>query len=237
MSTARILNSITADIKFQLKHGFYAVYVMLSVAYIIILNFIPMPAKSIILPILIYTDPAALGMFFIGGMVLLEKEQGVLSLLYITPLKVYEYIVSKVLTLGIISTLVAVGISLAVNIETNYILLILSTFLSSIFYTLIGFLIASKSKTVNDYIVRIIPAIMLAILPCLTFIKNDFVPEVINKIALLIPTAGGLKMIFGAYLGMSSVEIIICLAGFVIVNTLLVKKVYKVLAGKMILDA
>lgn len=237
MSAKRILNSITADIKFQMKHGFYAVYVVLSMIYIVILNFIPMPAKSVVLPILVYTDPAALGMFFIGGMVLLEKEQGVLSLLYITPLKVYEYIISKVLTLGIISTLAAVGISLAVNIQTNYILLILGTLLSAIFYTLVGFLMASKSKTVNDYIIKIAPAAMLVILPCLTFIQNDFVPEIINKIALFIPAAGGLKVIFSAYSDISSVDIIISISGLITVNILLVNRVYRVLTDKLILEA
>lgn len=237
MSAQRILNSIKADIKFQLKHGFYAVYVVLSIMYVVILNFIPMPAKNVVLPILVYTDPAALGMFFIGGMVLLEKEQGVLSLLYITPLKVYEYIISKVFTLGILSTLAAVGISLAVNIHTNYILLVSGTLLSAIFYTLVGFLMASKSKTVNDYIIKIVPAAMLVILPCLTFIQNDFVPEIVNKIALFIPAAGGLKLIFGAYLPVSAIDITISLAGLIVVNILLVNKVYKVLTDKMILEA
>lgn len=237
MNMKRILNSITADIKFQMKHGFYAVYVVLSIMYIVILNFIPMSAKSVVLPILVYTDPAALGMFFIGGMVLLEKEQGVLSLLYITPLKVHEYIISKVLTLGIISTLAAVGISLVVNIQTNYILLILGTLLSAIFYTLIGFLMASKSKTVNDYILKIVPVAMLVILPCLTFIQNDFVPEIINKIVLFIPASGGLKVIFGAYSDISSVDIIISISGLIIVNILLVNRVYRVLTDKLILEA
>lgn len=237
MNTRRLLNSIIADIKFQFKHGFYAVYIMISIMYIIILNFIPVPAKRLVLSIMIYTDPAALGMFFIGGMVLLEKEQGVLSLLYITPLKVFEYIVSKILTLGIISTLAAVSISLAVNVQTNYFMLVSGILLSSVFYTLVGFLMASKSKTVNDYIIKIIPASIFVIIPCLTFINNSFIPVFINKAVLFAPTAGGLKMIIGAYTHFPAVEIIISMTGLVIVDILLVNIVYKVLTNKMIFQA
>ena len=149
MNSKRLLNSIKADFTFQLKHGFYTVYIVLSIAYIIILSFIPQEPVKTVLPILIYSDPAGLGLFFIGGMVLLEKEQGVLSLLYITPLKVYEYITSKVITLGLISTLVGSAISLAtVGVNANYILIIVSTFLTSVFYTLAGFLIASKTSSI-----------------------------------------------------------------------------------------
>ena len=238
MSTQRILNSIKADIKFQLKHGFYAVYTVLSIIYIIVLSFIPPPAKRYVLPILIYTDPAGLGLFFIGGMVLLEKEQGILALLYITPLKVYEYTISKILTLGVISTLAGTAISLASpDVMCNYFLLLSGTFLSSVFYTLIGFLVASQSKSVNAYLVKMIPAMLGVVLPCLTLIGNDIIPGFINLIMLLVPSAGGMKLILGAYNDITTLEIIISLAGLIIINLLLAKKVASVLTNKVILHA
>lgn len=238
MSRQRVLNSIKADITFQLKHGFYAVYVILSIVYIIILSFIPTAAAKYVLPVLIFFDPAGLGLFFIGGMVLLEKEQGVLALLYITPLKVQEYILSKVLTLGAISVLAGFAISLAsYGLAANYLLLFLGIFLVSIFYTLFGFLVASRSRTVNDYLVKMIPAIILSIIPCVSLIPNDIVPEFINSLLLLVPSAGGLKLMFGAYSGISLLEITLSIVGLIIINILLLKRVAKVLTDKVILNA
>ena len=238
MSMQRIINSVKADIKFQFKHGFYTVYIVLSIAYLIVLSFIPYSALKIVLPILIYTDPAGLGLFFIGGMVLLEKEQGVLALLYITPLKVYEYIMSKTLTLGMISALVGFVLSLvSYGLEANYILLFIGTFFVSIFYTLIGFIVASRSKSVNVYLVKMIPIMLLTILPCLSFILNDIIPQFVNRLLLFIPSAGGLKLVMGAYSSIASLDIIISILGLVVFNMFLINKVSKILTDKVILNS
>ena len=236
MNIHRLLNGISADIKFQLKQGFYTVYAVLSLIYIIILSFIPEAPLKIVLPVLIYTDPAGLGLFFIGGIVLLEKEQGILSLLYITPLKVKEYITSKILTLGVISALTALIISAAsFGKNANYFYLLSGTFLSSVFYTLAGFILASRAKSVNDYIVKMIPAIILVILPCITLIPNSLVPDVISKLMLIIPSAGGLKLIFGGYADISPLDTILSFLGLAVCNVLLIKKVSKILTDNSIL--
>ena len=237
MSAKRLINSIKADVQFQLKHGFYTVYIVLSVIYIAILGYIPHETQKIVLPLLIYFDPAGLGLFFIGGMVLLEKEQGVLALLYITPLKTEEYIISKVITLGLISSLAGTVISLAAyGISANYMLLISGTFLVSVFYTLIGIIIASKTVNVNSYIVKMIPAIIVFLIPCLSLIKNDIIGDSLQKIMLFVPSAAGLKLMLGAYVKISAADIMISFSGLIIVNTLLVKKVYSIFTQNIIMN-
>ncbi len=237
MSAKRLLNCIKADIKFQLKHGFYTVYIVLSVIYIIILGYIPHETQKIVLPLLVYFDPAGLGLFFIGGMVLLEKEQGVLALLYITPLKTEEYIISKVITLGLISTLAGAAISMAsYGMSADYALLAGGTFLVSVFYTLIGIIIASKASSVNAYIVKMVPAIVILIIPCLSIIGSSIIGDTLAKIMLFVPSAGGLRMMLGAYSDISAVDIIVSLSGLIIVNILLVKKVYSIFTRKVILN-
>ena len=238
MNIKRTWNCINADVKFQIKHGFYTVYIVLSIMYIIINSFISQEALKYVLPIMIYMDPAGLGLFFIGGMVLMEKEQGILSLLYITPLRVNEYIVSKVVTLGFISALAGSAVSLAsYRMPCNYAMLFAGTFLVSIFYTLLGFLMVYRTKSVNEYIIKMIPITMVSVLPCLTFIPNDFMPSLVNTILLAFPSAGGLKLMFGAYEGITLMDAAISLLGLLVFDVLLVRKVHRVLTDKVILYA
>ena len=158
MSLNRMITSLKADFLFQLKHGFYYVYIILALFYLIILSQFNTSIAKIILPIVIYTDPAVLGLFFIGGIVLLEKEQGILSLLYITPLRIWEYILSKLLTLTAISLLAGIAIAyLSYSGEIHLFLLIIGIILTAICFTLLGFIIAIKAKSVNHYMVRVAP--------------------------------------------------------------------------------
>ncbi|MBN2878768.1 MAG: ABC transporter permease [Clostridia bacterium] len=238
MNIKRSVNCINADVKFQLKHGFYTVYIVLSVVYIIINSFISQEALKYVLPILIYMDPAGLGLFFIGGMVLMEKEQGILSLVYITPLRVNEYIVSKIITLGLISALAGTAVSLAsYRLHCNYFLLFSGTFLVSVFYTLLGFLIVARVKTVNEYLIKMIPLMLIFIIPCLTMIPNSFLPGFVNTISYAVPSAGGLKLIFAAYEAVPPLDAAVSFLGLILFDGLLIKRVHKILTDKIILNA
>lgn len=73
----RIVNALKADILFQFKQGFYFIYIVISVFYLIILSQLSPEIIQLILPIILYIDPSILGLFFIGDILLLEKEQGI----------------------------------------------------------------------------------------------------------------------------------------------------------------
>lgn len=75
----RALNIFLYDVRYQFKYGFYFLYTVVSIVYIVILLFIPEDFLRPIASIIILTDPAALGFFFIGGMVLLERGEGLHS--------------------------------------------------------------------------------------------------------------------------------------------------------------
>lgn len=232
----RLITSIKADVLFQFKHGFYYIYIIISLVYIALLSMIDENILKTVLPILIYTDPSVLGLFFIGGMVLLEKEQGILALLYITPLKVSEYILSKILTLSSISMLAGLMITIiSYNGHVNYAYLLVGIFLTSIFFTLLGFIISSKAKSVNDYLVKMIPWMLLVIVPCFSIIPNDIIPKFINVALTIVPSVAGLKIVMGAYLKPNLLEMFICIISLIAINSWLLIKTQKILTQKVIL--
>ena len=71
----RTINVIKGDIQFQWKYGFYLLYFIMVVLYLLFLSLLNGTVKETVAAICVYSDPAAMGMFFMGAMVLLEKSQ------------------------------------------------------------------------------------------------------------------------------------------------------------------
>lgn len=193
----RLLHAVWADMRFQIKQGFYLVYVMITIMYLIILSFLPPDALSIALPLVVYSDPSVLGLFFIGGIVMLEKVQGVLSVLVVSPLRTVEYILSKVISLAFVSVLAAFAITgFSQSENVNWLLLFLSTVLTSAIFTMCGIMINAGCQTVNQYMLKTIPYMLLFVLPCFSLIGFPY-----SWIFTLIPSVAALRLMLGAYLG------------------------------------
>lgn len=160
----RFRSLLIGDIKFQYKYGFYYLYLLLAFLFAAITNMTPASFKSKTAAIIIFTDPATLGIFFMGAIILLEKSQRVLDSLAVAPIKIWEYIGAKVISLSIIST--AVGIVLTVVSGSSSIFIIASgTFLGSVLFTLLGISIAAKTSSLNSFIIATIPAMLCLLLP------------------------------------------------------------------------
>lgn len=191
----RQLNAIKADIRFQLKQGFYYVYVAITMMYLLVLSFLPEAVLPVVTPIIVFSDPSVLGLFFIGGIIMLEKLQGVMMVIVVTPLKTTEYILSKLISLALIA--IAVGVAITVfshNKGVNWVLLILSIALTSGIFTLCGIMISAGCQTVNQYMVKSIPYMFLFTLPCLSLIGFPY-----SWIFTVFPSVAALKLMMGAY--------------------------------------
>lgn len=103
----RFFHALKNDIRFQIKYGFYFLYAFFSVVYIAVLILVPSEYKKMTASLIILTDPAMLGVFFIGGIWLLEKGEGLHRFWSVSPLRPIEYILSKSISLAILSTISA----------------------------------------------------------------------------------------------------------------------------------
>lgn len=77
--------------------------------------------------------PSSNGIVFMGAIVLLEKSQRVLNSLAVSPVKVSEYILSKVISLGVISSIVAMFIAITLNLD-NIIISTIGTFFLLLYF-------------------------------------------------------------------------------------------------------
>ena len=133
----RVLNAIKGDIKFQRKAGFYILYALITIIYIVVIGAITdQELKRKVAVSLILSDPAAMGLFFMGAIVLLEKNQHIPIALAVSPLKDGEYVLAKVVSISVISTIVAVILALVSGI-TNILMVILGKILMCIIFSLL----------------------------------------------------------------------------------------------------
>jgi fluoroquinolone transport system permease protein len=153
ISVKRTYSCLKADLIFQLKQGFLAVYLIVAVIYVIILSQLPQNVLQYAMPIVIFTDPSILGFIFIGGILMLEKQQGITNYLAVTPLKFREYISSKVISLGLLSVLISIVISLmAYQDAANYLIIAAVVFLTSVMFTLLGYIVSQKATSIYQFI-------------------------------------------------------------------------------------
>lgn len=162
----RLGNLLLWDIRFQAKYGFYFLYAVLTVIYTIVLFAVPGSWKENTSAILIFSDPASMGLFFMGAIVLLEKSQHTPCAFAVSPVRPMEYIIAKVSSLSAISLVVAAILALVANVNNLYIVL-LGTVISSAIFTLFGIIIATKIISLNQFILWTVPIEIVCFVPAI----------------------------------------------------------------------
>lgn len=159
------LKLILWDIRFQIKYGFYILYSILTIIYIFIILSLPASWHEKATALFIFSDPAAMGLFFMGAIILLEKSQRIPCCLASSPLSETRYILSKVISLAFISVIVGAILALAGN--SNFAYAIVGTLLSSIIFTLLGIIVSTKIFSLNQFILWTVPVEVLCFVPAI----------------------------------------------------------------------
>ncbi len=166
----RQIQAIAADLRFQYRHGFYFVYAIILGVYIILLRNLPDDFVQPVAILLILSDAAVLGFFFIGGILLLERGQGILDALFITPLRPREYLVAKAVSLSLLALLASLAILLGgVGSPYSIMPVIAGVGLTSSLFILFGCILGLKATSVNGYFAIATAVLFPLFLPLLGF--------------------------------------------------------------------
>jgi fluoroquinolone transport system permease protein len=226
----RVGSAFVTDMRFQWKQGFFIIYLIVSFFYLLILSQLPHFIIDYALPIIVFSDPSVLGLFFIGGMVLLEKEQGVLQMLVVTPLTIKEYVLSKVLALTLVALMAGILITaVAAYNPVDYFTLIIGIILTSVFFTLLGFIISTKAKNLNAFFLHMMPWTALLMVPCVFYVIYPHLTAL-----LIVPSVAGLNLVLGAIGGQPLLETILTSFYLVVVNYFLFQKSCSIFQKKMV---
>ena len=164
----RLMSAIGYDLRLQFRHKFYHVYAIITVLYVAALRFLPLGIKDVLLPVLIFSDPAMLGFYFVAALVLFEKDARSLQAIGASPLRPKEYILSKAISLSVLSVLASVALALGVRgANVQWPLLVLGVGLTGMIYVTIGFILTVKHETFSTFLLQSILATAILNLPLL----------------------------------------------------------------------
>lgn len=162
----RLKKLFLLDMRFQAKYGFYFLYAALTGIYLTVLFALPVSWKEKAAAILIFSDPASMGLFFMGAIILLEKSQHTTCTLAVSPVRATEYVIAKVSSLSAISLVVAASLALAAGVDHLHIVL-LGTLTSSVIFTLSGMIVATKIASLNQFILWTVPVEAVCFVPAI----------------------------------------------------------------------
>ena len=165
-----LIRLILWDLKLQARNSILAVAIFIAAFYTALFLLLGLRGKDNILIALIFSDPTFLGFIFTGVLVLFEKSANTLQALVVTPIKIWQYLFSKAISLTIIASIICFAMVFASHgFHFDYFYFLAATFLSSVLFIFLGFIGVAKVKTFNQYIVVIPLFITPLILPCLNF--------------------------------------------------------------------
>lgn len=139
------------DARLQFRYGIYAAYAVVASIYIGVLVAAGPALPNWAAAFIVFTDPAALGFFFLGALMMLERSEGVRTALTVTPVSVADYLSAKMITLTAIALIACLALFFAQG-SGNVTLLLSVVTLTSLQYIGIGVPIALRFKTVSGYL-------------------------------------------------------------------------------------
>ncbi|WP_167958170.1 hypothetical protein [Anaerosporobacter faecicola] len=152
------------EIRMQVKNGMYPVYIIVNLIYIFALGYVPDGWKETVAILLILSDPTFLGMIFVGGILLLEKNNSIPKGIGVSPIGSGGYILGKCFSLLLITAITANCILVAGKIPIR-LWKELAILLTALLFTMIGMILSTFSKSLNHFIALFIGATVIGVLP------------------------------------------------------------------------
>lgn len=133
------------------------------------------------MPILLMMNSAFMGLFIVAAYVFMDKEEGTIRALTVTPVSIRDYLLSKVgvmlftgLLTGLITTVLVVGM------KVNYLHLILVLAASNFFGTALGLFIASFYDSIIKSMGALYIIIMIMAFGGVSYFMPSFSPLIIR---------------------------------------------------------
>lgn len=180
------------NVKLQYRHGFYYAYLFVCIVYIILLRLLSPDMRELLTPVVIFSDPSMLGIFFVGGIVFLERDDNTLQSLFVTPMRAGDYCITKALSLGFLALISSIALAVAGKggIDFDWPSMITATVLTSFLFTFAGLGISVRTDSIIDYIMTVVPVVIAAALPFLRYFAVTDSPML-----YLLPTQASLTLL------------------------------------------
>jgi fluoroquinolone transport system permease protein len=194
-----VKNMVKWEFKLLYRYKIIHISILSVILYFLTTQAVPDMDKPIFHTMLLFFDPAIIGIMFIGALVLFEKSENVLQALVITPMNADDYILSKITSLTILSILSAAIFVILLNIfsEINFNIayLTIGILLTSVLLILLGFIIVSRVNSLNEYLLVMIIAFLGLLFPPMLHLSGLYE----NVVFYLWPTQASFTLFTGVF--------------------------------------
>ena len=198
----RLLSEIKLDFTLQVRNHLYTIGIAVAVMIAAGFAWLAKPEQMVsLVPTLLLLITGAMSMLYVGAMILFEMDEGTLSATIVTPVRTWEYLTSKIVSLTILSTVestIFVGLTILFfklfkTMEIpNLGLILIGLILLGLMYVLAGIILMVRYDKITDFL---FPMAGVAVLFQFPFLHFWGVIE--HPLFLIIPTTAP-TMIFRA---------------------------------------
>ncbi|NNF56780.1 MAG: ABC transporter permease [Rhodothermaceae bacterium] len=167
----RLLAALRWEAVLQARGQFYTLTAVVAVVWIVLVRLLPAGLRTnpeAIAPAFTAVNLQVTAFFFVTALVLLEKSQGALRALVVSPLRPSEYLGAKVLSLAALGTAEnAVIVAAVFGVDAQWGWLLLGMALLGAIHVLLGLVVIARYDSINTFLmpsVVIILALSAALL-------------------------------------------------------------------------
>lgn len=169
----RFFQVLRWDIALQWRNGFYAATIFVTVFWAILLLQAPPMDWAWLLPPMLIGNLLIGTFYFIGALILLERDEGALRARVVTPLHFEEYLAARVLSLSVLVLLETVIIVVLVRgVAIDFVLLLAAVSLAAVIYCLAGCIAVVRYPSINAFLLPSGMYIALLWIPLLAYLAN-----------------------------------------------------------------
>lgn len=152
ISVRAISTLVRHDARLQFRYRIYHAYAFVIAFYVVLLIGFRHNLPHWVPALVVFSDPAVLGFFFIGALMLLERAESSRSALALTPVSGADYLRSKAITLTGLALLAVTVLSAFFDTIANWPLLVTGVALTSVHFIGIGVFFARRFRSVTSYL-------------------------------------------------------------------------------------
>lgn len=136
-----------------------------------------------LIPVVLTFNGSLMGLFIIAAYVFLDKQEGVIKAYAVTASKVWQYLMSKVGVLIVVSCVTSLFVAMPImGFQPNYLLLLIFVFASGFFAASLGLVVASYYEDVMQAFGVIYIFMIFLIIPNISYFTPSWEPSWIKVI-------------------------------------------------------
>lgn len=204
--THRLLATLKLDITVQWRNRFYYIGVGLALLIAFLLSQLVTDGNyGQTIPIFFLLAVGGSTMLYVGGLIIFEKDEHTLDSVIVSPLRLHEYIISKVSTLSLLASIESIIVVLLLQRVSGYnpILLLIGIFALGAMLVLVGLVMIVRFRSITDFLMPVLVVGLIVQLPIIYFtgLSTSFV-------WLIVPTAAPTMLLWGAWNELESWQLI-----------------------------